>query len=167
MWIRHEEERDWAAVRGINAAAFETPAEAHLVDALRREARPLISLVAEDDRAIVGHILCSPVVLSGHPELTMMALGPMAVAPEGQRRGIGSALVRAGLDRCRDLDVGAVTVLGHPEYYPRFGFVSSTQFNIGCEWDVPAEVFMLFELQADYLQGVSGTVKYHAAFATL
>src|SRR6185503_109729 len=119
MLVRAEEQRDWAAVHAVNVAAFETPEEANLVDALREHARPIASLVAEDDGAIVGHIMFSPVTLAGHPELRIMGLAPMAVVPEHQREGIGSALVRAGLEECRKLGFGAAVVLGHPAYYPR------------------------------------------------
>lgn len=94
-----------------------------------------------------------------------MGLAPMAVAPEHQRKGIGSALVRAGLDECKQLGFGAVVVLGHADYYPRFGFLSSARFGIGCEYEVPEEVFMVVELQAGFLDGASGKVKYHAAFS--
>ena len=88
----------------------------------------------------------------------------MAVAPEHQGKGIGSALVRAGLEQCKQLDFGAVAVLGHPEYYPRFGFTPSRRFGIGCKYEVPEEAFMLLELHAGYLRGVSGKLEYHAAF---
>jgi putative acetyltransferase len=164
MLIRAEEPRDWAAVHAVNVSAFETSEEASLVDALREQARPLVSLIAEDDGAIVGHIMFSPISLAGHPTLKIMGLAPMAVAPKHQRNGIGSALVRAGLDQCAQLGFGAVVVLGHPAYYPRFGFSSSTRYGIGCEYDVPEEVFMVVELRAGFLQGASGKVKYHAAF---
>ncbi len=164
MLIRSEEEMNWAAVHALNAAAFETPAEANLVDTLRQQARPVVSLVAEDNRVVVGHIMFSPVVLPGHPELMIMGLAPMAVVPEHQRKGIGSALVRAGLERCKQLGCGAVVVLGHPEYYPRFGFSPSARFGIGCEYEVPEEAFMVIELQPGFLEGVSGKVKYYEAF---
>ncbi len=164
MLIRTEGERDCAAVYAVNAAAFETPLEANLVNALRQQAQPLISLVAEDEGAIVGHILFSPVSLTGYAGVKIIGLGPMAVAPSHQRKGIGSALVRAGVDRCKQLGFGAVVVLGHPEYYPRFGFSTSSRFGIGCEYDVPEEVFMVMELQSDYLRGRTGTIRYHAAF---
>ncbi|MGD0774729.1 MAG: N-acetyltransferase [Candidatus Solibacter sp.] len=167
MLIRAEEQRDWAAVHAVNVSAFETPAEANLVDALREQAQPLVSLIAEDNGAIVGHIMFSPVSLSGHPALKIMGLAPMAVAPEHQRKGIGSALVRAGLEQCKQLGFGAVVVLGHPAYYPRFGFSSSTRFGIGCEYEVPEEAFMVVELQAGFLRGTSGKVKYHAAFSNV
>jgi len=166
--IRAEEERDRAAVHALNAAAFETRAEADLVDALREKAEPFLSLVAEeegDDGAeIVGHILFTPVTVAGHSEVKILGLAPMAVAPERQRRGIGSALVQAGLDRCRRRGFDAVVVLGHPDYYPRFGFVPATRFGLGCEWDVPEEAFLALELRAGALRGVAGTVRYHPAF---
>ncbi len=164
MHIRAEREPDEAAVRAVNEAAFEAPAEARLVDVLREQVRPVISLVAQVGDAIVGHIMFSPVVLPGHPELRIMGLGPMAVSPGHQRKGIGSELVRAGLDRCRETGFGAVVVLGHPAFYPRFGFTPSVRFGIGCEYEVPEEVFMVTELEAEYLGGVTGTVRYHEAF---
>lgn len=91
----------------------------------------------------------------------------MAVMPEHQRQGIGSALVRAGLERCQQLSFGAVVVLGHPGYYPRFGFLPSTRYGIGCEYEAPEEAFMVIELQPDFLKGASGKVKYHSAFDNL
>src|SRR2546423_9485700 len=157
MLIRTEEERDGDAVYAVNVAAFETPLEANLVNTLREQIRPLISFVAEDAGTVVGHILFSPVSLTGHSDLKIIGLGPMAVAPNHQRKGIGSALVHAGLDRCKQLGFGAVIVLGHAEYYPRFGFLPSSRFGIGCEYDVPEEVFMVLELQAGYLHGMAGT----------
>jgi putative acetyltransferase len=165
--IRAEEERDWAEVHALNVSAFGTRAEADLGDALRAEATPIVSLVAEQAGAIVGHILFSPVTLSGHAGLRLMALAPMAVVPFRQRRGIGSALVRAGLECCRALNVGAVVVLGHPDYYPRFGFSPSTRFGITSEYDVPEDTFMVCELEPEFLSGIFGTIHYHAAFKSL
>ncbi|WKZ19768.1 MAG: N-acetyltransferase [Candidatus Jettenia sp. CY-1] len=167
MLIRNEEENDWAAVRTLNTAVFETPTEANLVDALRREAYPVISLIAEENQAIFGHIMFSPVLLSGHSKLKIMGLAPMAVALEHQRMGIGSTLVCAGLKQCKRLGYGAVVVLGHPEYYPRFGFSPAARFDIGCEYEVPKDVFMVVELQPGFLHGASGKIKYHAAFSNV
>ena len=164
MLIRNEEDRDRSAVHALNVAAFETAAEADLVDALRQQARPLVSLVAEEGGAVVGHIMFSPVELNGHPELKIMGLAPLAVAPVFQRTGIGSALVRAGLEQCRRLDCGAVVVLGHPGYYPRFGFAVAARYGVGCEYDAPEDAFMLIELQPGCLRGATGTVTYHPAF---
>jgi putative acetyltransferase len=167
MDIRSERITDVAAVRALNRAAFATTTEADLVDALREQAEPVISLVAEDTGSIVGHILFSPVTLSGHAELKIMGLAPMAVLPAVQRRGIGSALVRVGLERCEQLGVGAVIVLGHAEYYPRFGFMPASRFHIASEYDVPDGVFMALELESDVLREKSGTIRYHAAFANI
>jgi putative acetyltransferase len=167
MLIRAEEEKDRTAVHAVNASAFETLAEADLVDALREQAQPIVSLVAEDDGVVVGHIMFSPVSLSGHPELKVMGLAPMAVAPAHQRKGVGSALVRAGLERCKELGFSAVVVLGHPEYYPRFGFSPAAGFGIRCEHEAPEEAFMAVEIQRAALSGKSGTVKYHAAFSNV
>lgn len=88
----------------------------------------------------------------------------MAVLPSFQKQGIGSALVREGLDQCRQLGCDAVVVLGHAHYYPRFGFVPASGYGIRCEYDVPDEVFMLVELQPGSLQGLSGRVIYNEAF---
>jgi len=167
--IRVEERKDWDAVRDLNAAAFETPAEAQLIDNLRRGAGPVISLVAARKAKsgvtqIDGHIMFSAVFLSGHADLAVMGLAPMAVAPEHQGRGIGSALVRTGLERCARLGVDAVFVLGHPEYYPRFGFVPASRFKISCQYEVPDNVFMAIECKTGRLAGRSGAIRYGPAF---
>ena len=167
MLIRVEEPNDRASVYAVNASAFESSAEADLVDALREQAWPIVSLVAEKNRNVVGHIMFSPVSLSGHPDLKAMGLAPMAVAPEHQRQGIGSALVRTGLEQCKQLGFVAVIVLGHAAYYTRFGFSPSSRFGIDSEYEVPEEVFMALELQTGALNGKTGTVKYHAAFSKL
>ena len=165
MLIRLEQPADVAAIHAINGAAFETSAEADLVDALRAQAAPTISLVADHDGSIVGHILFSPVSLTGHDELKIMGLAPMAVVPAQQRRGIGSALVREGLEHCRARGSGAVVVLGHPEFYPRFGFVPASRFGITSEYDVPDEAFMALELEIGVLEGKTGAIRYHPTFA--
>jgi putative acetyltransferase len=166
MHIRPEKSDEVAAVRAVNLAAFATRTEADLVDALRAQVNPFISLVAEGESGgpIVGHICFSPATLSGHGALAIMALAPMAVLPADQRRGIGSALVRAGIEQCRLLGCGAVVVLGHPDFYPRLGFVPASRFGIRSEYDVPDEVFMALELEPGALQGRAGTIRYHAAF---
>ena len=126
--IRPETEGDRPAVFEVNAAAFPTPAEARLVDVLRDSVTEHISLVAVENEDIVGHIMFTPVTLDTCDTLQIMGLAPMAVSPSVQRGGIGSELVRAGLQCCRDLHIGAVAVLGHPDYYPRFGFRPSSEW---------------------------------------
>jgi putative acetyltransferase len=167
MEIRSERAADAPSVRAVNQAAFVTNTEADLVELLRAQASPLVSLVAEEAGAIVGHILFSPVTLPGQPDLTIMGLAPMAVVPACQRRGVGSALVRAGLRDCKQLGFDAVVVLGHAEYYPRFGFQPASRLGLGCEYDVPDDVFMALELKPGILNGKSGTIQYHAAFGSV
>ncbi len=164
MIVRVEQRQDCPSVRAVNTLAFESAAEANLVDALRERAHPVVSLVAEEASEVIGHIMFTPVSLGGCPELKVMGLAPMAVAPAHHRKGIGTALVRAGLEHCRQLGFGAVVVLGHSSYYPRFGFQPSARFGIGSEYEAPEEAFMLVELQPGYMQGATGTVKFHAAF---
>ena len=164
MRIRPEEPGDIPAIHQVNRQAFETAVEASLVDALRRQAQPLISLVAVVDDEVAGHILFSPVTLSTDPGARIMGLAPMAVVPAKQRQGIGTALVRAGLEECRRLSFEAVIVLGHADYYPRFGFVPASRHGLTCEYDVPDEVFMVLELSPGTLEGRSGVIRYHAAF---
>jgi putative acetyltransferase len=164
MIIRDERPVDVDSIRAVNLTAFETSTEADLVDALRRRATPLISLVAEDGANVVGHILFSPVTLASEPGLTVMGLAPMAVVPSRQRQGVGSSLVRAGLDRCRQVNAAGVVVLGHPEYYPRFGFLPAARLFLRCEYDVAEEVFMVRELREGALCGLSGTIRYHPVF---
>lgn len=164
MRIRNETPADVAAVREVNLAAFESPAEANLVDALRGHTFPYVSLVADDKGIVAGHILLTPVHLPGHPRARLMALAPMAVRPEYQRSGVGSALVVEGLRQAREAGAGAVVVLGHPAYYPRFGFVPASRHAIHCSYEVPDEAYLIVELQPGHLDGLAGTVQYHAAF---
>ena len=168
MIVRPETASDRDAVRRVHATAFTTPEEAALVDALRAGASPLVSLVADEAGDVVGHVLFSPVTLPDHPQLRLMGLAPLAVLPERQRRGVGAALTRAGLERCREIGVGAVVVLGHPAYYPRFGFVRADAFGIGCPFvDAPSDAWMLLEIAPGHLCGAIGTTRWHAAFDAL
>lgn len=151
----------------MNVSAFGTTAEADLVDALCERAAPIISLVADDDGTIVGHILFTPMTLDSDRDLKVMGLAPMAVTTGRQRQGIGAALVRAGLDECWQLGATAVAVLGHTEYYPRFGFVPASKFGLRSQYDVPDDVFMIVEGRRGALSGKQGLLRYHPAFAEL
>jgi putative acetyltransferase len=165
--VRLEDPGDRASIRAVNEAAFETQAEADLVDALREKSDALISLIAEVDERVVGHILFSPVSLAGQPRASLMGLGPVAVLPQHQRRGVGSTLVRRGLELCRKRGCEAVVVLGHAEYYPRFGFVPASRYGITSAYDVPDDVFMVAPLGPASLQGLSGRVTYDEAFGSV
>lgn len=166
MDIRYEKPGDISAIRRVNQAAFETGAEADLVDALREKNDHVISMVAEKEDRIIGHIMFSPVTLTaGGAEITLLGLAPMAVLPDYQKQGVGSGLVETGLAECRRQGYPAVVVLGHPDYYPRFGFGPSQKYHISSEYDVAPEVFMIIELQPGILAGKSGIAKYHEAFA--
>jgi putative acetyltransferase len=163
--IREETPEDFRAVRRVNELAFGRPQEATLVEALKDKADSYLSLVAEAEGQIVGHIFFSPVTIeSGEGAHDAFALAPMAVLPEFQGRGVGSRLVLEGLEECLKRGHELVFVLGHPEYYPRFGFEPTSRRGITCEFPVPEEVFMLKELRAGALEGVRGVVRYHPEF---
>ena len=165
MKIRPALPDDAQQIRAINQQAFAGETEAELIETLAHSGLALISLVVEEQHQLIGHALFSPVRLLGSVSApAIAALGPMAVLPQWQGRGVGSALVTTGLSYCRRAGYAAVVVLGHPDYYPRFGFVPASRFNINSEFKVPDEVFMLKELQAAALDGVSGTIQYHPAF---
>jgi putative acetyltransferase len=138
--VRPESLGDISAIREVDERAFGRPAEANLVDALRARRKVVLSLVAVLDGRVVGHILFSPAAIeSGAGLFPVVALAPMAVLPEYQRQGVGSLLVSAGLEECRRLGHECVIVLGHAEYYPRFGFVPASRYGIKSEFDVPDE----------------------------
>jgi len=163
--VREERPDDNANIWRVNEAAFGRAGEADLVNALRQVGAVIASLVAEHDGKIVGHILFTPVtVKSEQAQHAAVALGPMAVLPSYQGQGIGSRLVQAGLAACREVGHNAVFVLGHRDFYPRFGFVTSKPYGIQCEFDVPDGAFMVQALQANALTGIRGVVKYHPEF---
>lgn len=163
--VREERPEDLAAVRRVNVRAFGRAAEAELVDALRARGRATLSLVAEDDGELLGHILFSPVAIESRVgTLAALGLAPMAVVPERQRQGVGSLLVRHGLEHCRRAGHECVLVLGHPEYYPRFGFTPASRFGIACGYAAAAGAFMAIELRPGALRGRAGTARYEPEF---
>jgi putative acetyltransferase len=162
--IRDEHPDDIASIREVNRRAFGQDLEGKLVDALRANAAALLSLVATLNGQVAGHILYSPVTIG---QVTGAGLGPMAVLPENQRQGIGSRLVEAGNGRLRAAGCPFVIVLGHPEYYPRFGFQPAGIRGIKCEWDAPDSAFMLLVLDEAKMENVSGLAKYRPEFSSL
>jgi putative acetyltransferase len=163
--IRKEKPEDIPGIRYVLVQAFPRDDEAELVDALRRRNVVTLSLVATVDEQITGHVLFTPVRVES-PEETFEAIGlaPLAVAPRSQKQGIGSGLVRAGLEELRCTGHDVVFVLGHPDYYTNFGFVSSVNYGIRYEGVVPDNVFLAVELRKGALAGRSGIVKYQPEF---
>lgn len=162
--IRAEEAEHIEAVRSVEKLAFAHDAEADLVDALRARGLAMISLVALVENRVVGHVLFSPVtIVSETGRWSAVGMGPLAVVPAHQHQGIGSRLVRAGIEECRQVGHGAVVVLGSSEYYPRFGFQPAAHFGL-CFEGTPAEHFMAMELRRGALDGKSGSVHYQPEF---
>jgi putative acetyltransferase len=166
MLIRPERLSDAAQVREVNTVAFGQPLEATLVDRLRENGADALSLVAEDEGAVIGHILFTPVTLtSGEGQLVGMGLAPMAVRPDRQREGIGSQLVRHGLELLRQRGCPFVVVVGHPEFYPRFGFERASLHGLRSQWDgISDEAWMVAVLDPQAMSGMSGVAFYREEF---
>jgi putative acetyltransferase len=166
--VRPERPEDYPTVFEINKRAFGRPEEAELVEKLRSVANPQISLVAVHEDRVVGHIFFSPVTIEDQgSSFQALGLAPMAVAPELQNQGIGSLLVREGLNVARRLGQPIVVVLGHTEYYPRFGFEVASRKGLRCEFPSPDEAFMVIELEPGALRGRAGVVKYLPEFSAV
>ena len=164
--IRDETAGDAPAVRVVNEEAFGSPLEAGIVDTLREACADRVSLVAERDGRVVGHILFTPAeIATAKGPIRGYGLAPMAVRTAWQRQGIGSALVSEGLSRVRQTDASFVIVLGHPEYYPRFGFEPASRHGVRCQWpDVPDDAFMLLALDPERASSLAGVAHYRSEF---
>ena len=161
--VRPEAPGDAEAIFALEASAFETDAEARIVDALRAAGALTASLVAEErDGALVGHVAFSPVTITSAAGVVFegAGLGPMAVAPRLQRTGVGAQLVAAGLSSLRAADVAFCVVLGHADYYPRVGFERASARGVRWEHDAPDECFFVRAIRPDGLDGVSGVARY-------
>ncbi len=169
--IRQENKKDFNAVSEVNKLAFGQNNEANLVGLLRQSSAfiPELSLVATFDNKVVGHILFTKIkiVNDDKSETESLALAPMAVRPEFQRKGIGGQLIKRGLDIAKELQHKSVIVLGHEHYYTKFGFVPADKWNIKSPYNVPTNVFMALELVTDGLKNISGLVKYPKEFETV
>jgi len=162
--IRSETVDDAAAVRNVNERAFGRDAEARLVEMLNAANKALISLVALHQSRVVGHILFSPVTIAESPaNFRGVGLGPLAVLPEFQNKGIGSGLILHGLEVCRQEAYDVVVVLGHTSYYPRFGFMRAKDYGLDNEYNAE-DAFMVLELKSGVLQKLNGLVKYAPEF---
>ncbi|MGB5963048.1 MAG: N-acetyltransferase [Coleofasciculaceae cyanobacterium] len=162
-----EKNDDIISIREVVTAAFGRTSEAKLVEAIRnsRNFIPELSIVATEKGNLLGHILLSPIPIEAQGQtFSALALAPLAVIPTRQREGIGTELVKVALSKCRELDHNLVVVLGHPKYYPRFGFQTANQFGIRAPFPVPEQAFMVLEIQQGALQRSSGLVRYPAYF---
>jgi putative acetyltransferase len=161
--IRHETASDREAVFRVESAAFGEETEARLVDQLRDNGHSLLSLVAEDQGEIVGHLMFSPMTIEGPAgSWDAVCLAPVAVAPSRQRTGIGGQLMLAGFAELREAGHRAIVLLGHPSYYPRFGFRPGREYGLHFQDD--RDAFMALELYPGALDGVSGDVKFAPEF---
>lgn len=168
--IRLEDASDFPAVYNVNSCAFKRITEARLVDRLRLSEAfiPELSLVAVGEGKVVGYILFTRIeIIDGEKRTPSLALAPMAVHPDMQKKGIGTLLIRHGLDKARELGYGSVVVLGHAEYYPQYGFEPTTKWNIKAPFHVPENSFLAIELIKDALADVKGMVRYSKEFENL
>lgn len=164
--VRDERPGDEPAVHAVQAAAFGRADEADLVDRLRAEARPMLSLVAERDGRIVGHVFLSPVTIGCGPDAPSFGgLAPVGVLPEEQGKGTGSLLVRAGLERSAALGWKAVFLVGDPGYYARFGFVLAAPYGFRYQSEAFDPVLQVAVLEPGALDDIAGEVVYHEALA--
>ncbi len=165
--IRPETKKDFSKITQVNDSAFGQKNEGRLIERLRQTENyiPELSLVAELDDEIIGHILLYPITI--HSDISLfqsISLGPMAVTPAHQRTGIGSRLVIEGLEAAKKLGHRSVIVVGHPEYYPKFGFKRASHWNIKVPFEVPNDAFLALELVEGELEGKRGTVEYPEEF---
>lgn len=163
MEIRPETGADFAAVGEVNRLAFGREQEARLVEGLREAGYARLSLIAVEDGRVVGHVMLSEAeIRTENGRVEALALGPVGVLPERQRKGVGSALIREALDRCARAGHRVVVLVGHPDYYPRFGFSARLAENLSSAYS--GEAFMALELAPGALSGVSGRFVFAPPF---
>ena len=166
--IRSEKPKDYQSIYNVNKLAFNGEVEAKLVNNLRKTKGfvPELSLVAIKDGEVIGHILFSIVhIQTDTKNISVLALAPMAVLPKHQKQKIGSMLLREGLKKCKELGHKAVILVGHPDYYPRFGFCPAKEKGLKLPFDAPDEAFMVYEIIPQILEGINGMVIYPPEFA--
>jgi len=164
--IRREQPQDIPEIRDVIIQAFDQEQEASVVDKLRENCNSVLSLVAFTDGKVVGHIFFSPAVIEGrHGRLVGSGLAPLAVLPEYQRKGIGTQLMQTAIARIKEGGCPYIIVIGHPEYYARFGFEQAGRFGINSEWDVPDEAFMILILDKKAMNGITGVARYREEWA--
>ena len=163
--IRAETAADIEQIHYVNEKAFGRTAEADLIDKLRGRSALPVSLVAVHNNIVVGHIAFNPATIkTADAESEIITLAPLAVLPEFQKKGIGSQLIRTGLDICRKQGYSIAVLVGHPGYYPRFGFVQAKPHDIHCQFAAPDEAWMVCELVPGALKNIRGTVYFQPEF---
>ena len=161
--IEAETEEDYEQITTLHTLAFNRDGEAKLVEKLRRTPIYIreLSLVARYRNTVIGHILFYPIRIKSHrKKCVSLALAPISVIPRFQNRKIGTRLIREGLQKARKLGFKSVIVIGHLEYYPRFGFEKASKYGISASFDVPDNAFFAIELEKDALKDCSGTAEY-------
>ena len=166
MIIRLEQQSDISEIRELNEKAFGQPQEANIVDNLRENCDEILSIVAIENEKVVGHILFSPVTIEGNNDAVMgMGLAPIAVLPEFQQKGVGSRLVNRGIEELRKTACPFIIVLGHPDYYPRFGFEPASRYGIKSQWEgIPENAFMILWLNKSKMIQTWCIAKYRSEF---
>lgn len=163
--FRDVTDTDGAAIWQVVEQAFGRRDEAILTEQLIRQGKGTVSMAAVLDNRIVGHILYSQATVeSPAGNFTILCIAPVSVLPQYQRQGIGSSLIRESLERCRSLGYEVVVLVGHPEYYPRFGFVRASSFGLKCEFEAPDQAWMALELRPGALASRTGIVKFQPEF---
>jgi len=166
MIVRQEQQEDKDGIFELNALAFGQEEEGHIVNKIREGENflPELSLVLAHGDKIVGHLLFSKAKINSDQEYETLVLAPMAITPNFQRKGMGSLLLREGLRTAKKMGFQSIFVLGHPEYYPKFGFKKASTWKIKCPFEAPDDAFMALELVEDALNNKKGIVEYDVAF---
>ncbi len=164
--IRQEVKEDYKRVYEINEMAFGQENESKLIEKIRRGPNfvPELSLVAEKDNEIVGHILFSKIKIVGESEFETLMLAPIAVIPELQKQGVGGKLIKKGIEKAKELEFDSIIVVGHKDYYPKFGFQKASQWGVQCPFEVPDGAFMAIELTEKALENKAGVVLFPQEF---
>ncbi len=165
--IRSEKPEDFQGIERVNDLSFKRKAEGKLVDEIRKlpEFVSALSIVAEQDEQIVGHLLFLPVVIKQKDKThSTLTLAPMSVLPDYQKKSVGKLMIIYGLQKAKELGYKSVVVLGHPSYYPKFGFEKASKWKIKSPFPAPDEVFMALELEKGSLDSIQGNVIYPPVF---
>ena len=171
MRVEEAADSEYPAILALHKDSFEGELESILVAKLRSDESfdSSLSFVLKENNSLIGHVLFTKLLIKGPNQstTTALALAPMAIRPDKQKQGFGKILLKEAIKRCAELGHGAIIVLGHPEYYPKFGFTPASKWNIKYPAEVPDEAFLALELIPGYLDNAQGCVEYLKAFSEL